>query len=177
MCLFIGIHQTAPSQFHQLLGGCQRADNHLQSPLGHSLNMHVIGDLSKKRGNHPACILPWLEASLPGTLQSSKINSQVLDPLIPSLSSFCAVLKPGVPCKKAKTLKLSLISLNSERLKITTDVWNFPDHMSTCGAPEGSQGSTHCGDKTRHKYKQEANNPRNMDTWQTEWIHFSNGVD
>lgn len=37
-----------------LLRGCQRADNHLQSPLGHSLNAHVISDpiyLIRKRGN------------------------------------------------------------------------------------------------------------------------------
>lgn len=33
----------------------------------------------------------------PGTLQSSKISSAVLDPLMPSLSSFCAVEKPGIP--------------------------------------------------------------------------------
>lgn len=180
MCLFIGIHQTTPSQFHQLLGGCQRADNHLQSPLGHSLNVHVIGDpiyLSKKTRNHPACILPWFEASLPGTLQSSKINSQVLDPLIPSLSSFCAVLKPGVPCKKAKTLKLSLISLNSERLKITTDggnsltTWVHVEHQK--GVKEAPTVGTKPGTSTSRKQI-----IREMWTcWQTEWIHFSNGVD
>ena len=34
----------------------------------------------------------------PGTLQSSKSSSQVLDPLMPSLSNFCAVEKPGMPC-------------------------------------------------------------------------------
>lgn len=27
------------------------------------------------------------------------MSSQVLDPLMPSLSSFCAVEKPGIPCK------------------------------------------------------------------------------
>ena len=37
---------------------------------------------------------------IPGTLQSSKINSQVLDPLMPSLSSFCAVENPGIPYRK-----------------------------------------------------------------------------
>lgn len=35
----------------------------------------------------------------PGTLQSSKMSSQVLDPLMPSLSSFCAVENPGIPYK------------------------------------------------------------------------------
>lgn len=35
----------------------------------------------------------------PGTLQSSKTSSQVLDPLMPSLSSFCAVENPGIPYK------------------------------------------------------------------------------
>lgn len=68
MCLFIGIHQTAPSQFHQLLGGCQRADNHLQSPLGHSLNMHVIGDLSKKRGEPPRMHTAMTWSQLTGDL-------------------------------------------------------------------------------------------------------------
>lgn len=33
----------------------------------------------------------------PGTLQSSKMSSQVLDPLMPSLSTFCAVENPGIP--------------------------------------------------------------------------------
>lgn len=37
------------------------------------------------------------EEELLFTLQSSKTNSQVLDPLIPSLSSFCAVVNPGKP--------------------------------------------------------------------------------
>lgn len=36
----------------------------------------------------------------PGILQSSKISSQVLDPRMPSLSSFCAVEKPGIPYRK-----------------------------------------------------------------------------
>ena len=38
---------------------------------------------------------------LPGTLQSSKMSSAVLDPLMPSLSNLIPVLKPGVPCKCA----------------------------------------------------------------------------
>jgi hypothetical protein len=33
-----------------------------------------------------------------GTAQFSKTSSQVLLPRMPSLSSFCAVLKPGKPC-------------------------------------------------------------------------------
>lgn len=33
----------------------------------------------------------------PGTLQSSNINSDVFEPLIPSLSSLIPVLKPGIP--------------------------------------------------------------------------------
>lgn len=36
----------------------------------------------------------------PGILQSSKTSSAVLDPLMPSLSSFWAVEKPGIPFKK-----------------------------------------------------------------------------
>ena len=32
-----------------------------------------------------------------GTSQSSKTSSQVFEPRIPSLSSFCAVEKPGIP--------------------------------------------------------------------------------
>lgn len=34
---------------------------------------------------------------LPGTLQSSNTNSQVLDPRIPSLSSLGLVVKPSIP--------------------------------------------------------------------------------
>lgn len=33
----------------------------------------------------------------PGTLQSSKTSSHVFEPRMPSLSSFLAVLKPGIP--------------------------------------------------------------------------------
>ena len=36
---------------------------------------------------------------LPGTLQSSNTNSQVLDPRIPSLSSLGLVVKPSIPYK------------------------------------------------------------------------------
>lgn len=87
--------------------GCQRADTHLQSPLGHSLTRNVVSDpiyLGKMTGNHHMHM-----ANSPGILQSSKINSQVLDPLIPNLSSFWAVLNPGIPCK-AKTIKIHLKS-------------------------------------------------------------------
>lgn len=46
----------------------------------------------------------------PGILQSSKISSQVLDPRMPSLSSFCAVEKPGIPYKtQTPPLCLSII--------------------------------------------------------------------
>lgn len=38
----------------------------------------------------------------PGTLQSSKINSDVLEPLIPSLSSLMPVLNPGIPFQRIK---------------------------------------------------------------------------
>ena len=34
---------------------------------------------------------------LPGTLQLSNISSPVLEPLIPSLSSFGPVLNPSIP--------------------------------------------------------------------------------
>lgn len=40
---------------------------------------------------------PLFSGHLPGTLQSSKTSSQVLEPLMPSLSSFLEVLKPGIP--------------------------------------------------------------------------------
>lgn len=40
---------------------------------------------------------PLFSGHLPGTLQSSKTSSQVLEPLMPSLSSFSEVLNPGIP--------------------------------------------------------------------------------
>ena len=62
------------------------------------------------------CTLCWFAISpshrgmrlfkpIPGTLQSSNMSSQVLDPRIPSLSSFCAVWNPSMPCRtKTKNL-------------------------------------------------------------------------
>ncbi len=50
----------------------------------------------------------------PGILQSSKISSQVLDPLMPSLSSFCAVENPGIPYKiHINTCRSKAASFNS----------------------------------------------------------------
>lgn len=49
----------------------------------------------------------WALHHTPGTLQSSKISSQVLEPLMPSLSSFCAVEKPGIPYKTTYMLNES----------------------------------------------------------------------
>jgi hypothetical protein len=39
-----------------------------------------------------------------GTKQSSNTSSQVPEPRMPSLSSFCAVLKPCVPRSRMKVL-------------------------------------------------------------------------
>ena len=40
------------------------------------------------------------QSCLPGTLQSSKMSSDVLDPRIPSLSSFSPGRKPSIPWSK-----------------------------------------------------------------------------
>ena len=39
-----------------------------------------------------------------GTSQSSNTSSQVFDPRMPSLSSFWAVEKPGMPCSIRKAV-------------------------------------------------------------------------
>ena len=44
---------------------------------------------------------------VPGTLQSSNTSSQVLDPLMPSLSNFWLVEKPSMPLKdKSRSIRI-----------------------------------------------------------------------
>lgn len=45
---------------------------------------------------------------LPGTLQSSNINSAVLEPLMPILSNLGATLNPGIPYEHQILYSLSL---------------------------------------------------------------------
>lgn len=73
---------------------------------------------------------PLFSGHLPGTLQSSKISSQVLEPLIPSLSSFLEVLKPGIPfAGNQRRSWLDLAQGGLKRGKLTS-----PTDSDTCPA-------------------------------------------
>ena len=70
----------------------------LQGLITNNLNNHVslTHQSNKKHPNRvPLFRGPRIFSS--GTSQSSKTSSQVLDPLIPSLSNFCAVENPFIP--------------------------------------------------------------------------------
>lgn len=90
----------------------------LADPRGFPLraNEGVTVNIESERGDNVDMSVQRLYDE-PGTLQSSKISSAVLDPLMPSLSSFCAVEKPGIPfierkkgMKGEKTLTISVYS-------------------------------------------------------------------
>lgn len=111
--------QAVPSQDPALrcsapLRGC-REHTATAEPSSSQLNTPLVSDpvhLPNKAGSqqgHAAATEP----NSPGILQSWKISSEVFDPRIPSLSSFWAVLKPGIPCR-AQTVTTHVTSQFSQ---------------------------------------------------------------
>lgn len=73
-----------------------------QLPLSMSMYMYTSNPSSTLTLTCHISILYAIH--LPGTLASSNISSHVLDPLIPSLSSFWAVENPSVPFSTIKAV-------------------------------------------------------------------------
>lgn len=67
----------------------------------------------------------------PGTLQSSKINSDVLEPLIPSLSSLMPVLNPGIPFQRIKIHIIYILNIVSA-VKKTQSIILYLLHNKSC---------------------------------------------
>lgn len=99
--------------------------------MGHTMVVHLCNeetDFSSSQRSQDRD--PLFSGHLPGTLQSSKISSQVLEPLIPSLSSFLEVLKPGIPfAGNQRRSWLDLAQGGLKRGKLTS-----PTDSDTCPA-------------------------------------------